>query len=127
MSLTTYDQRTVASKLGRSLKTFQNSKRQFFAVGMPLPAELPGNPVWFADEFDTWLLSRSPNRQVAPAPVADVPAEDLPAINIPTDQPAKRRGAPTAKERAAARRLGLSVPEMRSAAAISAAVEGGAQ
>jgi len=82
VSLTTYDQRTVATKLGRSLKTFQNSKRQFYAVGMPLPADLPGNPVWFADEFDTWLLSRSrsPNRAAgtaapapAPAPVADAP------------------------------------------------------
>ena len=88
MSLSTYDQRTVASKLGRSLKTFQNSKRQFFAVGMPLPADLPGNPVWFADEFDAWLLSRSPNRasgKAAPisrspnrasgkaAPIADAP------------------------------------------------------
>ena len=82
MSLTTYDQRTIAAKLGRSLKTFQNSRRQFYAVGMPLPADLPGNPVWFADEFDDWLLSRSPNRAAtpaAPAPVADAPPVKLDA------------------------------------------------
>lgn len=77
MSLTTYDQRAIASKLGRSLKTFQNSKHQFFAIGMPLPAKLPGNPVWFADEFDAWLLSRSPNRAGTTTPAAPAPVEDV--------------------------------------------------
>lgn len=91
----TYQQIQVAALLGKTLKTFQNCKPKLFALGLPQPLVLIGNPIWLREDVDAWLKSR---RQGAMA-------HDQPAVDTKPQGEAekpRKRGRPRNSERGAA-------------------------
>lgn len=55
----TFTAEEVAEKvLHRTLKSFQNRRRELKKAGFPEPLKIPGHPLWLASDIQAWLESR---------------------------------------------------------------------